>query len=66
MTDAERITQLNNEVAALEAQVRILRSAIVAHRGNRDWVGGKIEADRDLWAHVADIPWAKPLGSRLD
>jgi len=66
MTDAERITQLNNEVTALEAEVRILRSAICAHRGHRDWVGNKIEADHDLWAHVANIPWGKPLGSRLD
>lgn len=66
MTDAERITQLNNEVTALEAQVRILRSAIVSHRGRRDWVGGKIEADHDLWAHVADIPWGPPIGSRFD
>ena len=66
MTDAERITELSNQVAALEVQVRDLRNAIVAHRGQRDFTGGKESFDYRLWEHVGDIPWGKPLGSRFD
>lgn len=66
MTDAERITDLSNQVAALEVQVRDLRNAIVSHRGQRDFTGGKISADYRLWEWVGDIPWGPPIGSRFD
>lgn len=47
---AERICDLEEEVLKL-------RRAIVGHRGSRDFVGGHISADVDLWGHVADMPW---------
>ena len=65
---AERICALEEEVLALrsrceksESVVRRLRSAIVRHRGRRDFMGGKEQCDRDLWAEVADVPWGKPV-----
>lgn len=58
---AERICELEAEVLALRKQVDGLRNAIVGHRGQRDWVGNKIDADLRLWANVDDIPWGKPI-----
>ena len=39
------------------AELRAIRSALLAHRGARDWVGHKIDQDRTLWEFVADVPW---------
>jgi hypothetical protein len=61
-----KILALSNQVAALEVNVRTLRGAIVGHRGQRDFTGGKESFDYRLWEHVGDIPWGKPLGSRFD
>lgn len=50
-----------HRICDLEEDRFKLRSAIVRHRGHRDYVGGKIQSDVDLWEHVADVPWGKPI-----
>jgi len=65
---ADRICALEEELvrargdAAFHAErVQKLRAAIVGHRGQRDFAGGKIQADRNLWHYVADVPWGKQI-----
>ena len=41
------------------AELRAIRSAVVGHRGARDWAGHKIDQDRVLWAFVEDVPWGR-------
>ena len=50
-----------DRIVDLEIQVMKLRSAIVGHRGRRDFMGGKEQCDLDLWAVVADVPWGNPV-----
>lgn len=58
-------TELDQEAADrivdLETQVLKLRSAIVRHRGRRDFMGGKEQCDLDLWDVVADVPLGGPI-----
>jgi hypothetical protein len=65
---AERIVELEEQLvkargdAAFHAErVKKLRAAIVGHRGQRDFAGGKIQADTNLWHFVADVPWGEPI-----
>ena len=44
-------------LAEAAAELRAIRSALLGHRGARDWVGHKIDQDRTLWEFVADVPW---------
>ena len=48
-------------LAEAAAELRAIRSALVGHRGHRDYTGGKIQSDLTLWEFVADVPW----GSRI-
>lgn len=43
------------------AELRAIRSALLGHRGHRDYVGGKIESDLKLWQFVADVPWGSTI-----
>jgi len=65
---AERICALEEQavrdakaVNDLTELIKELRWAIVRHRGRRDFMGGKEQCDRDLWAVVADVPWGDPV-----
>ena len=65
---AERICALEEQalrdakaVHELTEQVGALRLAIARHRSGRDWVGGKIDADRRLWEHIDDVPFGTSI-----
>ena len=58
-TDLDR--EAADRIVELETQVVRLRAAIASHRGHRDFTGGKIEADRNLWVFIDDMPWGKPI-----
>ena len=49
-------------LAEAAAELRAIRSALLGHRGARDWVGHKIDQDLALWAFVADVPWGSIKG----
>lgn len=51
------LAEASDRICDLEAQLLRLRAAIVQHRSRRDWIGGKESCDRDLWSHIADVPW---------
>lgn len=68
MTGGELVKRL--EAAAFDAdsetgallleaatELRAIRSALLGHRGARDFTGGKIASDLVLWEFVADVPW---------
>lgn len=57
----EQLLKAQGDVNFYKERVDRLRSAIVGHRGQRDWHGGKIQADRTLWQMVADVPWGEPI-----
>jgi len=44
-------------LAEAAAELRAIRSALLGHRGQRDYTGGKIQSDLVLWQFVADVPW---------
>jgi hypothetical protein len=46
---------------AAAAELRAVRSALVGHRGARDWAGNKIDQDLRLWEFVADVPWGSTV-----
>ena len=58
---AQRICELEVQLLAERRRVNELEGAIVSQRGHRDYVGGKIQSDLDLWAHVAHRPWGKSI-----
>lgn len=60
-TVGDLLTEAADRICDLEEELLQLRRAVVGHRGHRDYVGGKIQADLDLWEHVADVPWGKPI-----
>ena len=65
---AERICALEEQavrdakaVHDLTELVKELRWAIALHRSTKDFNGPKDDTDRRLWAHIADVPWGKPI-----
>lgn len=60
------LDDLINALDSKDCEIRKLRGAILAHRGARDFMGGKSSCDERLWEHIADIPWGPPIGSRFD
>lgn len=57
----EQLLKAQGDANFYKARVHKLRSAIVGHRGQRDWHGGKIQADLTLWQMVNDVPWGEPI-----
>jgi hypothetical protein len=57
----EQLLKAQGDANFYKARVDKLRSAIVGHRGQRDWHGGKIQADLTLWQMVNDVPWGEPI-----
>jgi hypothetical protein len=57
----EQLLKAQGDANFYKARVDKLRSAIVGHRGQRDWYGGKIQADLTLWQMVNDVPWGERI-----
>jgi hypothetical protein len=54
---AQRICDLEEELISARSELHKLKMAVALHRASRDWIGGKERCDRELWEHVADVPW---------
>ena len=59
--DPTLLSLASQRICELEEQLLRLRRAVAAQRAHRDYVGGKIASDVELWEHIADVPWGKQI-----